>query len=66
MSNNILNYCLNILKTPEVQNEIVTFMKPVINCIINEFYPNIYISIFLVFICFFLILAIFLLLIKNK
>jgi hypothetical protein len=61
-----LNKCLNILKQKEVQREIKAFMKPFIDIILNELYPYIYLSILFVLVSFFLILGIFILLLRNK
>ena len=65
MPNNIINSCKDLLKSEEVQQQILKFMKPFVSCILNEIYPYLYVSILLVFICFFLLLAIFLLLLKR-
>ncbi len=66
MQSNIIQSCKDLLKSKEVQHQILEFMKPFINCILNEIYPYLYLSILLVFICFFLLLAIFLLLLKRQ
>jgi hypothetical protein len=60
------NKCLAILKQEEVQSEIKAFMRPFINMILNEIYPYIYLSILFVLVSFFLILGIFILLLRNK
>ena len=66
MNSSILTKCLDVIKTPEVQNEIIKFIKPIINLILNEIYPYIYLSVLLVFVSFFLLLAIFLLLLRKN
>ena len=58
--------CLDILKKDEVQHEIKMFMKPFIDMMLNELYPYIYLSILFVLVSFFLILGIFILLLRNK
>ena len=60
------NKCLDILKQQEVQGEIKAFMKPFIDMILNEIYPYIYLSVLFVLVSFFLILGIFILLLRNK
>ena len=65
MYSSFLQKCLAVLKKEEVQLEIIRFMKPIINLILNEIYPYIYLSILLVFVCFFLILGIFILLLRK-
>ena len=66
MQSNIIKSCKDILKSKEVQNQIIEFMRPFVNCILNEIYPYLYLSILLVFICFLLLLAIFLILLKRQ
>lgn len=61
-----LNKCLDILKQDEVQGEIKAFIKPFIDMILNEIYPYIYLSVLFVLVSFFLILGIFILLLRNK
>ncbi len=65
MQSQFLQKCLDMLQEREVQDKILLFMKPFINCILDEIYPYIYLSILLVFVCFFLIVAIFYILIKK-
>ena len=60
----LLKECLKALKKPEVQNKVKEFMKPYIELILNEMYPYIYLSLLFVLISFFLILGIFLLLLR--
>ena len=65
MQSRFIQKCLDMLQEREVQDKILLFMKPFINCILDEIYPYIYLSILLVFVCFFLIVAIFYILIKK-
>ncbi len=65
MQISFLQKCLDMLQEREVQDKILLFMRPFINCILDEIYPYIYLSILLVFVCFFLIVAIFYILIKK-
>jgi len=60
----LLKECLKTLKKPEVQNKVKEIMKPYIELILNEMYPYIYLSLLFVLISFFLILGIFLLLLR--
>ena len=53
-------------KKEEVKDEIKLLMKPLVDIVIQEFYPYIYLSLLFVIISFFLILGIFILLWKNK
>ena len=58
--------CLEILKRPEVKSEIKDFLRPIIDLVLQEIYPYIYLSILFVIISFLLILAIFILLLRNS
>ena len=57
---------LDILKREEVKDEIKHFMRPVLDMLIQELYPYIYLSLLFVLVSFFLILGIFILLLRNK
>jgi hypothetical protein len=62
----LLNECLNIFKRDDVKKEIKEIMKPVIDMILKEIYPYIYLSLIFVIISFLLILGIFLILVRTK
>lgn len=63
---NLINQCLNILKRDDVKTELKNLMSPLINMILVEIYPYIYLSLILVIISFLLHLGIFVLLLRNK
>ena len=63
---NLINQCLNILKRDDVKTEFKNLMSPLINMILIEIYPYIYLSLILVIISFLLHLGIFVLLLRNK
>ena len=69
MKETIVQQCLDILKRDDVKNEFKLMLKPVIDFILYEINPYIYITVTLVFMIFIMILAILLLLIyilRNK
>ena len=66
MKDLFLYKCLEILKRPEVKSEIKDFLRPLIDLILQEIYPYIYLSMLFVIISFLLILAIFILLLRNS
>ena len=70
MSNNIkeflLKECIQILDRKDVKDEFKKIMKPVIDMLMQEIYPYIFISILLVLISYLLILGIFILLLRSK
>ena len=61
-----LSKCIAILKQSEVQREVKDLVKPLLDMMLNELYPYIYLSVLLVLVSFFLILGIFILLLRNK
>ena len=62
----ILNECLNVLHRKEVKEEFKELMRPLIDMLIKEIYPYIFLSIIFVFISFLLILGIFILLLRSN
>jgi len=69
MKETIVQQCLDILKRDDVKNEFKLMLKPVIDFILYEINPYIYITVTLVFMIFVMILAILLILIyilRNK
>jgi hypothetical protein len=69
MKETIVQQCLDILKRDDVKNEFKLLLKPVIDFILYEINPYIYITVTLVFMIFIMILAILLILIyilRNK
>ena len=63
---NIINECLNVLKKKEVKDEIKQLMRPLVDMLIKDIYPYIFLSIIFVIISFLLILGIFILLLQNR
>lgn len=66
MEANITNSCLKILKREDVKAELKNLMTPIIDVILVDIYPYIYISLILVIISFLLHLGIFVLLLHKK
>jgi hypothetical protein len=66
MKDKITDYCLDFIKKEEVKKELKNLFKPIVNLILEEIYPYIYLSLLLVVISFFLVLGIFIMLIKSK
>jgi hypothetical protein len=62
----IIQECLEVLGREDVKDEIKNITKPLIELILKEIYPYIYISIIFVLISFLLILGIFVILLRNK
>lgn len=65
MKNSIVNQCLDILKREDIKYELRSLFAPVINLIINEISPYIYLTVCLIFLIFIMILAILSLLIIS-
>ena len=69
MKETIVQQCLDILKRDDVKNEFKMLLKPVIDFILYEINPYIYITVTLVFMIFIMILAILVILLyilRNK
>ena len=62
----VLRQCLAILKREDVKTELKHLMRPMIDLILQEIYPYIFLSMIFVFISFLLILGIFILLMRYK
>lgn len=62
----LINQCLNILKREDVKAEIKNLITPLVDMILIEIYPYIYLSLIFVLISFLLHLGIFILLLRNK
>jgi hypothetical protein len=69
MKDSLVQQCLDILKRDDIKNEFKLMLKPLIDFILFEIYPYIYITVTFVLLIFLMILAILLLLIyilRNK
>ena len=69
MRDTLVQQCLDILKRDDIKNEFKMLLKPVIDFILYEINPYIYITVALVFLIFVMILAILVILImllRNK
>jgi hypothetical protein len=65
MKESFVSQCLDILKREDIKNEIKTMFRPIIDFILCELYPYIYLIVILVFLIFLMILAILFILIFN-
>jgi|TARA_Y100000389_G_scaffold165645_1_gene169910 hypothetical protein len=66
MKESIINECLLILKRNDVKEELKNLLSPLIDLILVQIYPYIYLSLIFVIISFLLHLGIFVLLLRNK
>lgn len=66
MDAKITKACLDILKRDDVKTELKNLMSPVVDMILIDIYPYIYLSLILVVISFLLHLGIFILLLRKK
>jgi len=62
----IIAECVDIIKRDDVKREIKDLFNPIINMILQEIYPYIFLSMIFVIISFMLILGIFILLLRNN
>ena len=66
MKQMIINQCLEILSREDIKIQMKQMFIPVIQILLDEMYPYIYLSILFVIICFILILGNFILLLRYK
>jgi hypothetical protein len=69
MKDSLVQQCLDILKRDDIKKEFKSILKPIIDFILYEINPYIYITVTLVFMIFIMILAILVILIillRNK
>tara|TARA_Y100000817_G_C16477516_1_gene376563 strand:+ start:254 stop:475 length:222 start_codon:yes stop_codon:yes gene_type:complete len=66
MRESITDICLAVLKREDVKHELKTLAVPLIEPILDELYPYIYLSLLIVIISFLLHLGIFILLVRNR
>lgn len=66
MKNILIEQCLQFIKRDDVKYEIKNLFTPIIELILIQIYPYIYLSLIFVIISFFLHLGIFILLLRNK
>jgi len=62
----IINECISIMKRDDVKSEFKTLLTPLIDLILIQIYPYLYLSLMFVLIRFLLHLGIFILLLRNK
>ncbi len=62
----IIEEFINLINRDDIKHEIKEVMRPVIDMLLKEIYPYIYLSLIFVVISFLLILGIFLILVRSK
>ncbi len=66
IKNTIIQECIEVLKRDDVKNEFKTFMTPIIDIMLIQINPYLYLCMMFVIISFLLHLGIFFLLLRNK
>jgi hypothetical protein len=66
IKNTIIQECIGVLKREDVKTEFKTFISPVIDVILAQINPYLYLCMMFVIISFLLHLGIFVLLLRNK
>lgn len=66
LKESIINECISIMKRDDVKSEIKSLLTPLIDLILIQIYPYLYLSLMFVLISFLLHLGIFILLLRNK
>jgi len=62
----IIEECISLIKRPDLKKEIIAVFKPIIDLLLKEIYPYIYLALILVVISFLLILGIFIILMRLR
>jgi len=58
--------CVALLETEDVKKELHLLLRPIVDIMVQEIQPYIYLTIIFISLCFLLILGIFVLLVHNK
>jgi hypothetical protein len=66
LKDSIISECLILLKRKDVKDELKNLFSPIIDLIIVQIYPYLYLCLMFVLISFLLHLGIFILLLRNK
>ncbi len=66
IKNMIIEQCLNVLDRPDVKHKFRNLMEPLIELLLKDIYPYIYLSILFVFMSFLLMLGVFILLMRTR
>jgi len=66
MSNSILSKCVEILKKDEIKNDLKTIIRPLVEILLDQLYPYLFILLLFIITNFILLLGIFLTLIKTR
>lgn len=66
MKNTIIKECIDVLKRDDVKYEFKKFMTPIIDIVLDQINPYLYLCMIFVIISFLLHLGIFILLLRNK
>jgi hypothetical protein len=66
IKNTLIQECISVLKRDDVKNEFKTFMTPIIDIVLAQINPYLFLCMMFVIISFLLHLGIFVLLLRNK
>jgi hypothetical protein len=66
LKESIIKECINVLKRDDVKREVKVFIAPIVELILAQIYPYIYLCVMFIVISFLLHLGIFILLLRNK
>ena len=66
MKDSLVQQCLDILKRDDIKNEFKLMLKPLIDFILFEIYPYIYITVTFILLIFLMILLLLIYILRNK
>ena len=62
----LIEECISLIKRPDLKKEIIAVFRPIIDLLLKEIYPYIYLALILVVISFLLFLGIFIILMRLR
>lgn len=66
MKDGMIDMCLTILRRQDVKSELKNLLSPLVDPVLDQLYPYVYLSLLFVIISFLLHLGIFFLLVRNR
>ena len=62
----IIQQCLDVIKRKDVRRELQLLVKPMLNMILRELYPYVFMSLVFVIVSFLLVIGIFIILVRSE
>jgi len=62
----IIQQCLDVIKRKDVRHELQLLVRPMLNMILRELYPYVFMSLVFVIVSFLLVIGIFIILVRSE